>query len=178
MAIEPLGTNFSEILIKIQNFTFLKMHLKILSAKWQPLCLAGDELKVLCNEFPGHHDACTNPTQPNMQMVLLRLGSLWSYSYGHHFGTSYVFAAIYLFQTNLVWCKGMHCFQKYCYLQNCKHLVEWLWCCTHSTSTPKYLKLQTTFLLPERWDMTFSEAIHHLILNITPLLPWPEAIII
>ena len=28
----PLGTNFSEILIKIQNFSFTKMHLKISSA--------------------------------------------------------------------------------------------------------------------------------------------------
>ena len=39
-----LGTNFSEILIKIQNFSFTKMHLKILSAKWQPFCPGGDEL--------------------------------------------------------------------------------------------------------------------------------------
>ena len=29
----PLGTNFSEILIKIHFFSFMKMHLKILSVK-------------------------------------------------------------------------------------------------------------------------------------------------
>ena len=31
MAIGPLGTNFSEIQIKIPNFSFVKMHLKMLS---------------------------------------------------------------------------------------------------------------------------------------------------
>ena len=38
LSIGPLGTNFSEILIKIQ------MHLKILSVKWQPFCPGGDKL--------------------------------------------------------------------------------------------------------------------------------------
>ena len=37
--IGPLGTNFSEILIGIQTFSFRKMHLKISSAKWRPFCL-------------------------------------------------------------------------------------------------------------------------------------------
>ena len=32
----PSGTNFSDILIKIQDFSFTKMHLIISSAKWQP----------------------------------------------------------------------------------------------------------------------------------------------
>ena len=36
LSIGHLGTNFSEILIKTQNFSFTKMHLKILSAKWRP----------------------------------------------------------------------------------------------------------------------------------------------
>ena len=38
-----LWTN-SQILIKIQNFSFTKMHRKTPSAKWQPFCLGGDEL--------------------------------------------------------------------------------------------------------------------------------------
>ena len=42
--IKPSGTNFSEILIKTQNFSFTKMHLKMLSAKWRPFCLGGEEL--------------------------------------------------------------------------------------------------------------------------------------
>ena len=32
----PLGTNLSEILIKILTFLFKKMNLKVLSAKWRP----------------------------------------------------------------------------------------------------------------------------------------------
>ena len=35
----PLGTNFSEISIGIQTFSFKKMHLKMASAKWRPSCL-------------------------------------------------------------------------------------------------------------------------------------------
>ena len=39
LLIGPLETNFSEILIKIQTFSFNKMHLKMSSAKWHPFCL-------------------------------------------------------------------------------------------------------------------------------------------
>ena len=39
MLIGPLGTNFIEILIGIQTFSFKKMHLKMSSAKWRPFCL-------------------------------------------------------------------------------------------------------------------------------------------
>ena len=37
--IEPLGTNFSEISIGIQTFSFKKIHLNMSSAKWRPFCL-------------------------------------------------------------------------------------------------------------------------------------------
>ena len=46
--IEPLGTNFSEILIGIQTFSFKKMHLKMSSAKWRPSCLGLNVLNVFC----------------------------------------------------------------------------------------------------------------------------------
>ena len=42
----PKGTNFSEIQIKIQNFSFTKIHLERLSANWQPFCPGGEELSV------------------------------------------------------------------------------------------------------------------------------------
>ena len=38
LLIGPLGTNFSEILIGIQTFSFKKMHFKMSSAKWRPFC--------------------------------------------------------------------------------------------------------------------------------------------
>ena len=47
LSIEPLGTNFSYISLKIQYFSFMKMHLKLLSAIWWPFCPGGDELRAL-----------------------------------------------------------------------------------------------------------------------------------
>ena len=47
-SIRPLGTNFSEILITIQTFSFKKMHSKMLSAKWHPFCLG---LNVLTQKY-------------------------------------------------------------------------------------------------------------------------------
>ena len=40
LLIWPLGTNFNEILIGNQTFSFKKMHLKMSSAKWRPFCLS------------------------------------------------------------------------------------------------------------------------------------------
>ena len=39
LLIEPLGTNFSEILIGIETLSFKKLHLKMSSGKWRPSCL-------------------------------------------------------------------------------------------------------------------------------------------
>ena len=48
--IGPLGTNFIEILIEIQTFSFKKVHLKMSSAKWRPFGLG---LNVLKKMVPG-----------------------------------------------------------------------------------------------------------------------------
>ena len=42
LSIGPLATHFSEILTKIQNFSFRKMHLKLSSAKRRPFCPGGE----------------------------------------------------------------------------------------------------------------------------------------
>ena len=39
LLIRPLGTNFSEILVEILAFSFMKMRFKVSSAKWRPFCL-------------------------------------------------------------------------------------------------------------------------------------------
>ena len=39
LLIGPWGTNFNEILIKIQQFSLKKMHLKMSSGKWWPFCV-------------------------------------------------------------------------------------------------------------------------------------------
>ena len=44
LLIWPLGTNFSELSIEIQAFSFKKNHLKMSSAKSQPFCVGLNEL--------------------------------------------------------------------------------------------------------------------------------------
>ena len=46
LLIRPLGTNFNEILIGNQTFSFKKIHLKMLSAKWRPFCLGLNEINT------------------------------------------------------------------------------------------------------------------------------------
>ena len=42
----PLGTNFSEVLIKIHTFSFKKIHLKMSSGKWRPCFLGLNVLNI------------------------------------------------------------------------------------------------------------------------------------
>ena len=59
----PYITKLNEILIKIQNFLFAKMHLEISSAKWWPFGPGGDELIV-------QHCAWTSiPSNPRPETV-------------------------------------------------------------------------------------------------------------
>ena len=55
LLIEPLGTNFSEILIKIHIYSFKKM----LSGKWRPFCLG---LNVLIH-YSRQNACCQNCTR-------------------------------------------------------------------------------------------------------------------
>ena len=80
LSIRPLETNFSEIWIKIPNFSFKKMHLKMSSAqKWRPFC-PGDELMVLS----GSNKAIYN-NHPNWVTSMLQLLIHWgpSVTYMH-----------------------------------------------------------------------------------------------
>ena len=47
LLIGPLWRKFNGILIEIHIFPFKKMHLKMLSAKWQPLCLGLNVLTTI-----------------------------------------------------------------------------------------------------------------------------------
>ena len=55
LLIEPLGTNFSEISIWIQAFSFKKMDVNMSSAKWRPFCLS---LNVLSEAWPKWPTTC------------------------------------------------------------------------------------------------------------------------
>ena len=53
LLIGPLGTNFSEILIKVLTFSFKKMRLKVSSAKRRPFSLGLNELRASqCSDLP------------------------------------------------------------------------------------------------------------------------------
>ena len=58
LSIGPLRTNFSEILIEIQNFSFTKMHLKTSSAKWRPFCPWRDMLTRYLIPYRGNISKC------------------------------------------------------------------------------------------------------------------------
>ena len=56
LLIGPLGTNFSEILIVIQTFSFKKLHFKTSSANWRLFCLGPNEL--ICINMKWIHKNC------------------------------------------------------------------------------------------------------------------------
>ena len=51
LSIGPLGTNFSEIQIEIENISFMKMHVKMSSSKWRTFCYGEDELNGFVSLF-------------------------------------------------------------------------------------------------------------------------------
>ena len=53
LLIGPLGTNFSEILIEIQTFSFKKIDFKMSSVKWRPFCLGLNVLRLSDRSLPG-----------------------------------------------------------------------------------------------------------------------------
>ena len=78
VSIGTLGTNFSEIGIKIQNFSFMKMHLKMSSAKWQTFCPGRDVFKDRsCISLAIVHNLCAVawwnelPSQNCMKLTLI-----------------------------------------------------------------------------------------------------------
>ena len=52
--IGSLGTNVGEMLLGIHTFSFNKLHLKISSAKWRPLCLSLNVLNAYIPYMADH----------------------------------------------------------------------------------------------------------------------------
>ena len=65
LLIGPLGTNFSEILIKIHAFSFKKIYWKLSSAKWRRFCLG---LNVLYSIFLVTQNTSITSTLPYCHM--------------------------------------------------------------------------------------------------------------
>ena len=51
LLIRPLGTNSNKMLIQILTFSFIKMRLKVSSAKWRPFCLGLNVLKSTATDL-------------------------------------------------------------------------------------------------------------------------------
>ena len=51
---QPLGTNFSKIVVKIHIFSFMRIHFKMACAKWRPFCPRTDDLNnnISLGEIP------------------------------------------------------------------------------------------------------------------------------
>ena len=104
LLIEPLGTNFREILIRIQAFSFKKMHLKMSSAKGRLFSLGLNELMACCIRPCERHMASTQPwcvtmtmaynntngiTAPESCHITIGHVSTESYIYENRFGSSH-----------------------------------------------------------------------------------------
>ena len=77
------GTNFSEISIEIQTFSFKKMHLKMSSAKWRAFCLGPIVLMCSAADHNVLQEDCqcivTGFHKCEMQPFCLGLKALSSY---------------------------------------------------------------------------------------------------
>ena len=78
LLIEPFGTNFSEILIEIQTFSFKKMRLKVSSAKRRPFCLGINELTHLPRDNLAEKLETFSTAFSSMKMFELWLKYHWS----------------------------------------------------------------------------------------------------
>ena len=101
----PLGTNFSEILVVIQTFLFKKMHLKMSSAKWRPLCHAWPQcaehtrVRVFTFFVSVEQTHITNPTMHQTKCPTM-----------YHLKHKYINTCTFLLQNSALWDMGLvHC---------------------------------------------------------------------
>ena len=79
----PLGTNFSDILIEIQTFSFKKIRLKMSSAKCCSFCLGLNVLMALCDGKPLVNDGPPYQISTNMWFWCFRFVNMkmcWTHS--------------------------------------------------------------------------------------------------
>ena len=74
LSIGPLRTNFSENVIKIQQFSLKKMHVKMSSAKWRPSCLGLNVLTVHSDTLNRKKTAFTDCLKPSRWQAIYYSG--------------------------------------------------------------------------------------------------------
>ena len=80
LLIEPLETNFSEILIQIHISLFKKMYLKISSGKWRPFCLG---LNVLKSNFAFKNNSMEFLLGPITRQINIMYESRMKWTWHH-----------------------------------------------------------------------------------------------
>ena len=113
LSIGLLGTNFSEILIKILTFSFKKMRLKMSSGKWRPSCLGLNVLRghsLIGVGFPITWDSC---------QTILALQWEFLYLWNHVFLVNRGPGSMKHYIINMFF---------FCHFFLYKHVVLGLWC--------------------------------------------------
>ena len=91
MLIRPWGTNFSEILIEeIHIFSFKKMHLKMTSGKWWPICLGPNVLTMSTRSMREVYTQTPDTIKWSPLTVVKSFALTWTKtckSWDHHRGT-------------------------------------------------------------------------------------------
>ena len=76
LLIGPLGTNFNEISIAVQIFSFKEMHLTMSSAKWRPLYLGLNVLRRTVRRYAIMQLSGSGATQSKVTPVLRYINTL------------------------------------------------------------------------------------------------------
>ena len=91
LLIGPSRTNFSEILIENQTFSFKKMHLKMSSAKWRTFCLGLDVLHCQFSNISNRDYQCLNkhsfPEYLSDAIYTIHIMLIFRLRYSHHYPT-------------------------------------------------------------------------------------------
>ena len=80
LLIGPLATNFSEIVIRIQTFSFTKLYLKTSSAKRRLFCLGLNELNIILSYYAATGSSSSSVCCGSSQCAVLMEDSV-SYMY-------------------------------------------------------------------------------------------------
>ena len=107
LSIGPLGTNFSGIQIKIQNFSLIKMYFEMLSAKLAATLSRGDEL----NKFSSCYSCFT--VSYNFVMISFRVLGFCSKPSLYH-GPKFAEFVLYAIFLRVIFIKVAH--GTYCYI--------------------------------------------------------------
>ena len=107
--IVPLGSNVSEILTKIQNFSFPKIHQKISSAKRRPFCQGGRWVNASARRNLGTHSTNSLWAEDgNLEEIPSALIWILMTRSGHNFARHGSLAVVACANLWLVWLISFH----------------------------------------------------------------------